>query len=206
MQLILLLGGSPCAHCVYTESTGTQMFKGMCCASCREWGPETDSSVNLPTLQKSDQHTQEDRKEDGEGEGIEHQDSSILFASVPSETSSHKLPNEKDSAFIDNLVNMVHSLKTLEDDMMGTKTTSIQEHVACTSSIPKAVESISHCSTSSTPPPSLPSSGAGCSSQSVSAACNSPPEAVFLTDKQLCLKFAAENFVFMVRMYDVCIH
>ena len=173
----------------------------MCSAFCRECGQETDSSVNLPPLQKSDQHVQEDCKEGGEGGSIEHQDSSILFASVPSET---KVPSEKEYSSIDNLVNMVRSLKTSEGDMMAT---SIQEHAVCTISIPKPdekVDSISHSSTSSTSPLSLPSSGAGCSSQSVSVVCNSPPEAVYPTDKQLCLKFAAENFVFMVCMY-ICV-
>jgi hypothetical protein len=176
------------------------------CVFCRESWQEPDSSAKSPPLLQLDQCVQEDDKEGGdEGGSIEHQDSSILFASVPSETSSHELLNKNDCTSIDNIANMVQRLKISEDCVVGIKATSIEEGIVCTSSTPKQDECSPHCSTSSTPhsppetapPPSLPSSGTGSSPQSLPVICASPLEAGLSTDKQLGLKFAAENFVFL---------
>jgi DNA polymerase sigma len=172
----------------------------------KESWQEPDSSAKSPPLLQLDQCVQEDDKEGGdEGGSIEHQDSSILFASVPSETSSHELLNKNDCTSIDNIANMVQRLKISEDCVVGIKATSIEEGIVCTSSTPKQDECSPHCSTSSTPhsppetapPPSLPSSGTGSSPQSLPVICASPLEAGLSTDKQLGLKFAAENFVFL---------
>ena len=163
-------------------------------------------------LIKSDQQLQEDWKKKSEGGSIEHQDSSILFAS---ETTSHELLNEKDDVSHDNLAKMLQGLKTSEDSMMGIKAMSIHECVMVTSSSPKdeGNESFSHCSHSSThsfqepAPAPAPSVFSGSTAQSMPVMHTSSLEASLEpTEKQFCLKFAAEHFVFQVYYVYMYVH